>query len=282
MLSINCYAKLNLFLKVVGKRSDGFHNLQSLITFIDIYDILSVKIAPNFDIIATGAFADQLPKPSDNIIYHIWQYFCQNFHLQQNIEINLQKNIPIGGGLGGGSSNATAIINAINQLFALNLDKNTLIQIGLKFGSDLPLFFSRQASFIEGRGEVVLPYCKTIPQLPVLLVSPNKTLLTKQVFANNRNISDFIDIEQLQKLDYQQLFTINNDLCESAIAIEPNIGSILTNLNKFKPQKAAMSGSGSVCFAIFDNDKQLNACQDWFWQNFPNYFIKKTQIISSL
>ena len=276
-LSINCFAKINLFLQINGKRADGYHNLQSLFVPIDLYDVLHLKKSPNFSLNIIGKYQQQLSATQHNIITKIWQYFVANFQLDSHLAITLEKNIPLGAGLGGGSSNGSAFILAVNKLFSLHLNTWQLLEISLKFGSDLPFFLVGKPALVFGRGEKVLPLAQTLPKLPILLINPQINLSTALVFAKNSNFSQPFTVNYLQNLDFMSLLAIGNNLEDSAISLLPEIAEILTCLQKFQPLAARMSGSGSSCFAVFDNAKNCHTSYAWFCQNFPHYFVQIVQ-----
>jgi len=271
--SVKCFAKINLFLQINNKRSDGYHNLQSLFLPINFYDVLHLQKSPSFSLNVVGKYQNQIT--TVNIISEIWQYFTDNFALNSNLAITLEKNIPVGAGLGGGSSNGSAFILALNRLFSLNLNTSQLLEISLKFGSDLPFFIIGKPAFVFGRGEEILPLITPLPKLPILLINPQINLSTAQVFANNTNFSQPFAVEYLQNLSLQNLLALGNNLEESAIKLVPKIAEILACLKKFQPLSANMSGSGSSCFAIFDNQKNCQEAYNWFSNNFNNYFIKQ-------
>ena len=131
-MKINCPAKINLFLKVLGKKDDTFHELESLLVFTDLLDELEVNKSDKLSIKITGEFAAFLDE-KNNLFLDILKYFTQKFKISQNLEIKIVKNIPIGGGLGGGSSNAASFMMTLNEIFALNLSKEELQKNLLKF-----------------------------------------------------------------------------------------------------------------------------------------------------
>ena len=142
---INCPAKINLFLHIVNKRSDGFHELQSLITKIDLFDELLVEKSTKFSLEIYGEFAKFIDI-KDNLFTKIFEYFVKNFDINSNLKITLQKNIPVGAGLGGGSSNGAYFIKILNEIFDLKLSTSAMQKISLNFGSDIAFFFEDEFS----------------------------------------------------------------------------------------------------------------------------------------
>ncbi len=275
-----CPAKINLFLKILGKREDNYHNLYSLMAFIDLYDELSVAKSDNFSLKINGQFSNEVDE-KNNLLTQILDFFVKEFKISNNLEIKLQKNIPVGAGLGGGSSNARCFIDAINIIFNLKLNKEDLIKISLKFGSDIPFFFSDQASIIKGRGEIIekFPYFE---DLPILLINPKINLSTAKIFnlTKQDNSSDENALKSIiaNKEFYQIIKQIENDLTLPAISICPEIKEIIEELKNLKPLVARMSGSGSTCFAIFKNEEELKKSYDYFYKKFNDYFVIQTRM----
>ncbi len=277
----NCPAKINLFLKVTDKRSDGFHDLESLLAFLDLADELEVKKSDKFKIKFSGEFA-KFVDVENNIFTKILNFFATEFSISKNLEIKIKKNIPIGAGLGGGSSDAAAFMKILNEIFTLNLSKNELQKISLKFGSDIAFFFENQASIIKGRGEII----KNFPlffEIHALLINPKITLLTKEVFKKfGNNFSTKTITEELLKKDVFELIkNFPNDIEKPAIEILPIISKILKELKDSSADFVKMSGRGASCFAIFQDKKNLIKAEKNLTKKFPNFFIKKVKILSS-
>ncbi len=279
---IKCPAKINLFLNIINKRPDGFHELQSLITKIDLFDELAVEKSTKFSLEINGEFAEFI-EIHNNLFTKILDYFVKNFNINPNLKITLQKNIPVGAGLGGGSSNGAYFIKILNEIFALKLSKIEMQKISLNFGSDIAFFFENEVCLMGGRGEFLTEishFKNEFKKLKILLINPKIHLSTKEIFQDfaqkNQQFSPkFAERIFLDKSLQEILQNFNNDLEKPAISKAPAIAEILQNLRKFSPICAKMSGSGSSCFAIFDSEKNLQKTYDFFIKNFPNFFIKK-------
>ena len=282
---IKCLAKINLFLHITNKRPDGFHELQSLITKIDLFDELLVEKSAKFSFEIKGEFAEYIDI-KNNLFTKIFDYFVKNFNINSNLKITLQKNIPVGAGLGGGSSNGAYFIKILNEIFALKLSKNEMQKISLNFGSDIAFFFENEVCLMSGRGEFLLPisqFKNDFEKLKILLINPKIHLSTKEIFQNfaekKHHFSSKISEKNFLENSLPEILQrFNNDLEEPAISKAPAIAEILQNLQKFSPICAKMSGSGSSCFAIFDNDIELQKTYEFFIKNYPNFFIKKVNI----
>ena len=237
---INCPAKINLFLNITNKRLDGFHELQSLITKIDLFDKLSVEKSSKFSLEIEGEFTNFI-EINNNLFTKILDYFVKNFHIDPDLKITLQKNIPVGAGLGGGSSNGAYFIKILNEIFTLNLSKKDMQKISLNFGSDISFFFENETCLMSGRGEFLTPISKfknEFKKLKILLINPKIHLSTKEIFQEFAQkkyqfSSKFSERIFLEKSIPEILQNFNNDLEKPAISKALVISEILQNLRKF-------------------------------------------------
>jgi 4-diphosphocytidyl-2-C-methyl-D-erythritol kinase len=271
-----CPAKINLFLKIINKRADGFHELKTLMCKIDLFDKLIVEKSDKFDLKIDGEFANYLDK-NNNLFFKIFEYFQKNFLIDSDLKISITKNIPVGAGLGGGSSDYASFIKILNELFLLNLSKSAMQNIAAKFGSDMPFFFEKNLVLAEGRGEITRNFPVAEGELDkffILLINPKIHLATKEIFQLfAKNFSS--KINKIDDNNFENLIAENaNDLENAAIIKAPIIAEIIKNLQKFSPICAKMSGSGSSCFAIFKDAKLTQDCQKYFLEKYPNFFVK--------
>lgn len=277
-----CPAKINLFLKLLNKRDDGYHNLQSLIAPIDLFDEISIVPNRNFSVKFCGEFADFVDQ-KNNLFTDIFAFFVSEFRLSSGLKLVVTKNIPVGAGLGGGSSNAAGFIKIINQIFKLELNKSELQAIGLRFGSDIPFFFEDRASLVSGRGELIFPFYSFNP-IKILLINPKIILSTASVFSRVGNhFSEEISSTELANLSIDKLLNdMPNDLTEAAILILPIIGQILHDVENHGALTAKMSGSGATCFGIFNCELKLRKCETFFRKRFPDFFVAVHKILPTL
>ncbi len=282
MFQSPCPAKINLFLKLTGKRSDGYHELESLFAFLDLADELIVKKSDEFKLEITGEFAE-LVDQKNNLFTKILDYFSDQFHVSKNLHIKIVKNIPVGAGLGGGSSDAASFLRALNEIFALNLSTETLQKISLNFGSDIAFLLQDQAAIVRGRGEIIDDYSEFAP-ISALLINPKISVSTKEIFQKfGGNFSTKIDNAELLKRDvFDLLKNLSNDMEKPAISTLPLVADILNELKNYGAEIAKMSGSGASCFGIFKSAAELELAEEFFTKNFPNFFVKKVKILSAL
>lgn len=277
----HCPAKINLFLKIVGKRPDGFHDLESLFAFVDLFDELFVEYSDKFQIELSGEFAGFVDQ-KNNLFTKILDFFVCEFGVDRNLKIKIVKNIPVGSGLGGGSSNAAYFIKALNQIFALNLSKNYMQEISLKFGSDIAFFFEERASIVTGRGEVIKSFGKFEP-ISILLIHPRISLSTGDVFRNLAGrFSKEIGEEFLSKMSLKDILKLPNDLEMPANSSLPVIKEIIGDLKNNGADIAKMSGSGSACFGIFSNKITLDSAKNFLSVRFPEFFCISTRFFDKI
>lgn len=264
-------SKINFGLQVLNKRIDGFHNINTLFYPIFLSDIIEFSFAVDFHIneeVPTGI------NPKDNLIYKVW-FIMQKLYNISGIAVRINKYIPMGAGLGGGSSDAAKTILAINELFELNLDKEEMINISLLCGSDIPFFLnSLYPATAESRGEV-LNYFELGKRFHFVLINPGINVSTAEAYKSlNRRIDDDIkkvDYKNIllngKKEDYKHL--VFNDFEDAFFKKYPEVKRIKSELYNNGSFFALMSGSGSSVFGLFEEKVDKNK----FIKIFPNYFI---------
>lgn len=238
-------AKLNLFLHVVGRRADGYHLLQTVFRFIDFSDQLSFSVRNDGVIGRTG----QIPgvAESDDLCIRAAKLLREKYgNTALGVDIELIKNIPLGGGLGGGSSDAATTLLALNRLWNIHRDRTELIKLGLELGADVPVFIYGENAFAEGVGEKL-----TAIDLPVawyVVLTPPVQIPTAAVFASRELTRNTIPI----KIAAFSTVQGHNDLEAVAVNMEPVIAEWLAWLRQqHGTTKVAMSGSGACVFAEF-------------------------------
>lgn len=241
--------KINLGLHVLGKRPDGFHELESLMYQVPFTDILEIIPAKHFSFSSGG-----LPIPG-NVETNLCVRAFELMHAQYGIppvEIYLHKLIPMGGGLGGGSSDAAYVLRGLNTLFSLGLSVQTLQQLAAELGSDCPLFIEEMPQIAKGRGEVLRPVSVSLQGYFLKLVNAGFHVSTRDAFAKVDFYSGTAPVEELVQ---QPLETwkenLGNSFESSVFAIHPQLQDIKDQLYTEGAVYAAMSGSGSTMFGIF-------------------------------
>lgn len=249
-------AKINLALQVLSKRIDGYHNINTIFLKIPFYDELIFEESNRTQIICNP---DIYVPMEDNIVFRAIELIKKNFKINKNIRVILNKKIPTGGGLGGGSSNAATTLLFLNKHWNLNLNKNNLIQIGLELGSDVPFFISEyDAAIGKGKGEILTPIHLNL-DCHLLLIISNIHISTKEAYSGLMLKYEIVerDFSQLLKANfkYQEIFF--NDFEETVFRKHPVLADIKNLLYNNKAEFAGMSGSGSTMFGLFRDLSQI-------------------------
>ena len=284
-LKIKSYCKINLSLKVLKKLDNGYHNLISLITFCKPYDVLSIsKIKSLNDRISfSGRFKKGINKKS-NTVTKMLNLLREHKLLGSGVfKINIQKNIPHGSGLGGGSSNAADLLNYFNLKMKLKLHKKEINKLAYKIGFDVPVNIERKNTFLTGKTGKILRLNQKF-KLDLLIVYPNFICSTKKIFEKNKKISplrpqSFFHLKNKKKLIFY-LKNENNDLENTVIKIYPKVGKIIDFI---KSQKGCyfsrITGSGSACIGVFSNKKNAIYAQKLIRTKYPKYWCAVSKTI---
>lgn len=247
-IELACPAKLNLFLHIVGRRDDGYHLLQSVFQLIDWCDVLNLKRIPENEVRRNNPIPG-VP-PQQDLVVRAAQLLKEHCRIDRGVEISLKKNIPMGAGLGGGSSDAASTLIGLNILWDLHLDIATLCQLGLKLGADVPFFIFGQNAFVEGVGEKLQAI--SLETQDFVVIFPNKGVATAQIFQDPQLTRDHAPITIDGFLASPRSYQLND--CQ-AVAVQkcPEVKQALDWIYKAVPNSApCMSGSGSSVFAALD------------------------------
>ena len=252
MITIVAPAKINLFLRICGKTDAGYHLLDSAIVFTHFGDHLTIEPAHDDQLAIIGEFASGLANADDNLVMTALNGFRAAGGVIGGLSITLEKNIPVGAGLGGGSADAAAFLRAVNALSSMPLGKDALYHLAASLGADVPVCLAGGCQRIAGIGETMTPIDLDFAGA-ILLVNPRIPLSTKEVFTRFTGpISGFAG--SVSNLDAAGMVRLGNDLTATAVELAPAINSCLDRLARSKGAIAtAMSGSGASCFALFDH-----------------------------
>lgn len=268
-LSVFAPAKINLSLRVVGKRGDGYHLLDSLVVFAGVGDWISVTRAEHIALSVSGPFAGDLPADGgDNLVLRAAHYLAAAAARGDGAHITLEKNLPVASGIGGGSSDAAAALIALSQLWGENLAELADADIAARLGADVPVCLRRAPTFLRGIGDQ-LSAAPDMPAAWLVLVNPGRPLATKAVFNAFKGPgsapapdSRFEGLSTAAALA-GALAASGNDLAAPAIALMPEIADILRALEAAPECLAArMSGSGPTCFGLFADGARAGAAAE--------------------
>ena len=247
-------AKINLGLNIISKREDGFHNLETIFYPVeDLYDTLIFEEAGEYSLVEEQPLS--IP-PEDNLITKAHRMLEEHTGEKLPVKITLNKKIPLGGGLGGGSSDAAKTLLGINEFFELNIPKRELYKYALQLGSDVPFFLLARSAFAESRGEILLTLNFKI-NYPVLLVNPGIQVSTKEAFENIQPVEEHIDYLQISSLQETEMVKLNsllkNDFEAYVFNRYPEVEKIKHELLECGAFFALMSGTGSTVYGIFED-----------------------------
>jgi 4-diphosphocytidyl-2-C-methyl-D-erythritol kinase len=241
-------AKINLSLRVLGRRSDGFHEIETFIAPISLCDEIKIERRSGKQEIAFRCDDPSVPKGEDNIVVRAANVFFETMKLHAGVSIVLRKKIPHGAGLGGGSSDAASTLLALNEIFDTKLPHEALAKMAEAIGSDVPFFIFQSAAVCKGRGELVSP-TRLREQLSVLLLKPEFGVQTQWAYSRWRDSREIRDVSYGAQQFTQQSFV--NDLERPVFEKFVFLAQIKLWLLKQPDVGAAlMSGSGSTVFAV--------------------------------
>jgi 4-diphosphocytidyl-2-C-methyl-D-erythritol kinase len=263
--------KINLCLRVLRKREDGYHDIASLMQRISLAD--EMIFAPAERGITIHCPGSSLPENEDNLVYRAAQaLFSHASHRSGGIDITIKKNIPIAAGLGGGSSNAATTLMTINEIFEFHYSTDDLMKIGVKLGADVPFFIFKKTAWAFGIGDR-LQAEENLPHFSLVLINPSFELSTKMIYQSlNLRLTN-----QIFHYSIPRFYTIHglakglfNDLEQVSIRMHPVLADLKRLLIKHGALGALMSGSGPTVFGIFETEalaveaeKALSAMDDW-------------------
>ncbi len=273
MLTSKSYAKINLFLQILNKRPDGFHDLNTLFAKINLFDEINITASNKFSIETNKP---EIPSGESNIIYKVKNILEKEYGLKCPVKVYLKKNIPVGGGLGGGSGNAATFLNAIDSFCNFSLDFETKKHILSKVGSDTVFFLYDKPMIGTSRGEILTP-APDIPKLNLLIVNPNIFVSTKEIFQDkNLRLTPKKEVIRMrQPSGLEDLCRImRNDLELPVFLKFPKIKKLKEIMEEAGAIKAMMSGSGSTVFGVFNSCENALNAGEIFIKKFPKYFVK--------
>ena len=279
-------AKVNLTLRVVGRRLDGFHDIESLVAFADVCDWLSFSPGSPFELAVEGEGAEDIGPPNDNLVARAARALAARVPNLLLGRFRLIKRLPAAAGLGGGSSDAAAALRALAEANGLPLTDARVLAAARDVGSDVPVCLTATARTMTGMGDALGPPVR-LPPLDALLVNPRRAVATRDVFetlglergASYRQAGPAVRRDGFEAADLEALASGGNDLQPAARAVLPLIGDILDRLSRLPGARfARMSGSGATCFAIFDSAGAARAASALVAADNPDWWIAATTL----
>ena len=283
MIERTAHAKINLALHITGQRKDGYHLLDSLVVFSEFGD--RVKVSPvhsasanGINLSISGPFGEGLEAGANNLVFRAASALKGQLENEGidcvNVEIGLEKNLPVASGIGGGSADAAAVLLALQELWR---GEHDLSDLALAIGADVPMCLYSRPLLASGIGEEI-SLLENAKPLHLVLVNSGQTISTPTVFAKlvekaNSPIKDFV---QAGFLEVSELKKLRNDLQSSAIALVPEIRQVLTTIKDEGAVLARMSGSGATCFGIFETAEKASRAECNISKKFPNWWCVAT------
>ncbi|MCX8021661.1 MAG: 4-(cytidine 5'-diphospho)-2-C-methyl-D-erythritol kinase [Syntrophorhabdaceae bacterium] len=275
-------AKVNLFLKVLSKRPDGYHNIVSIVVPVSLYDEIYFKATEDGSI----SLEDEehiLPDGLENTIYRAILMVKERYGIKEGIKVHVKKRIPIGSGLGGPSSNAATTLIFLSNFWGLRIGMEEMMEMGRKIGADVPLFLYGSSCIIKGIGERVTPI--ELPKMWFVIVYPGIAIKTKDVYNGIKIVltKDENDITLSAKIESVQDVAkiLDNDLEKVATKICPTIEVLKGQMVKQGAAGALMSGSGSSVFGIFEREDTARKAAAFFEGSYKTFLATNIDSIRS-
>ena len=258
-IRFKAYGKINLGLDILRKREDGYHELQTVMQTLTVYDTLHLNTDESFSDIRVMSNKEELPVDSGNIVYKAIELIKREYNITDGVHAYIEKRIPIAAGMGGGSADAAAAVKAMNFLFGLKIPEKKLMEFCLELGADVPFCFMRGTALAEGIGERLMRL-KMPPECTVLIAKPDINVSTKEVYE---------EFDRLLTVDHPDIKGIIKAVDEGSLdLLAASLGNVLEAvtaakyqaINKIKKimtdngaRASMMTGSGPTVFGIFDN-----------------------------
>jgi 4-diphosphocytidyl-2-C-methyl-D-erythritol kinase len=279
-------AKVNLTLRVVGRRTDGYHDIESVVAFADCADRLTLTPGSELTLQMSGPLAQACGATYDNLVLKAARLLAERVPDMKVGSFTLDKVLPVAAGIGGGSADAAAALRLLAQLNGLSLDDERLLDVALETGADVPVCLASRACDMTGVGETLTPL--SLPIIPCVMVNPCVPVATRDVFAalglrNGELLVGATDV--FRGTDWPEagasvedwvevLAADTNDLEVPATRIQPVIGEVIAALNATNGAwLARMSGSGATCFAIYENTADAGRAAEKIRRDHPDWWV---------
>lgn len=255
MIKINAYAKINIGLTILNKREDGYHNIETTLSTINLSDKLIIEKKDSGIELLAGTLKIPL---EENLCFKAAQLFLSHYGINEGVKIVLQKNIPIGGGLGGGSSDAAGVLKGLREIFNINVSDEELMALARKLGCDVPFFIKGGAAIARGVGDE-LKFFK-LPKMELIIYYPGFPISTKWAYEeyDKLNLTTSIDLDNIlvakKKKQTRTGLFLNNDFEKVVFKAHPHLLDIKNNLLGTGVYMVSLSGSGSCLYAVVDEN----------------------------
>lgn len=274
------YAKVNFGLSILGKRNDGFHEIETVLQQIDLKDEIEVKGTDQQKIGFSCDHSD-LPVGDSNLCVSAAKLLQQAAKVQKGVRIHLKKTIPIGAGLGGGSSNAAVVLLALNKLWGVDLSVGELQVLASELGSDIPFFILGGTAFATGKGDNLQPAKLTTNNFAFVIIFPEIAVSTKWAYGQlnlsltiKKKNSNFMSFNDININDVDFVTSCKNEFEEVIFVKHPILGEIKRQLYESNALFASMSGSGSALYGVFRNEDDAFEVKKQFQERYQTFVAR--------
>lgn len=272
-----CFAKINLTLDSLYKRDDSYHEIDTIMARISLFDEL--EIIPNDrGIFNYSSNLETICPVEDNLIYKAWEILKEKTE-NPGVDVYLKKNIPLAAGLAGGSTDAAEMIKGLNELWNLNLSKKQMMEIGKKLGADIPFFFEDSPARAKGIGEILFPFKNNL-DMKILLVNDGTEISSAEVYKKLRDfghVDNDLIVEKLKKGDHSAIFYFENVMEDVVTDMYPHLLDLKYEFLDYGAEVTLISGSGASIFGIFMDDESLEFAYKKMSEKYE--FVKKVELV---
>lgn len=280
-MDIKAYGKLNLSLDITGILDNGYHSVSMVMQSVELCDVVSLE-KNNTGEISVVTDNGNVPCGYDNIAYKACQLMKDTYGLACGFNVKIKKNIPVAGGMAGGSTDAAAVIRGINEICELNKPQDELMAIGLKLGADVPFCIQTRCALAEGIGEKLTSIKGLSSDFYILLVNPNVSVSTKEIYQRVDKYKMFNKVDNIKLVESLEtgnssaaFSNMKNVMQDVTSEICPEIANIIEKLESLGAEVALMSGSGATCYGVFADENVAKVAQ----KQFDRYFTAITRLI---
>ncbi len=282
-LTRNAAAKINLYLHVTDRRQDGYHELDSLVAFAGLHDVITLEAAPTLTLDITGPFADGLTSGPENLALKAAEMLRQATGQPQGCAIGLEKRLPIASGIGGGSADAACVLGGLMDFWRIDPKSLDLHGLALELGADVPVCLYGRSAYISGIGDEIIK-APALPPAWLVLVNPGVSVSTPEVFKARKgsfNIPGRLEGPPASAAHLAEFLASRyNDLTEAAIDIAPVIGAALEALKETEDcLLARMSGSGATCFGLYEDSGAAARAGAEIAQSQPGWWVRPAPML---
>ena len=281
------YGKINIGLDVLGKRSDGYHEVKMIMQTVSLYDRITITRHKNSSDIVLETNLNFLPTNENNIVYKAAKLLKDEFGLPDGLSIKLEKHIPVAAGMAGGSTDAATTLELINTMYSLSLRKEDLMKRAVTLGADVPYCILKGTALCEGIGEILTPIKPLMPCY-ILIVKPPIYVSTKFVYEHLKinELQSHPDIDGIvSAINAGNLETMSQKMGNVLESVTEENYPVITSIKKLMLQNSAisslMSGSGPTVFGIYDDEEKINQAATFFKTNYPSYRTYVTKPINN-